>query len=334
MKFITENLSEIKDIVEYEDFKFTDYNKNFKEMKKSKNIVILGNFDGVHAGHQIILKKALNQAKEKKLKTVVYTFSEYPKNQQTKITTSSEKAYLLNEIGIDYLYLENFEKVRNYSPEEFIEKIIINILNACEVYCGFNFTFGKEKSGNVDILEKLLREKNIKLNIQKPVLDINGEIISSTRIRNYIKKGNFEKSRELLGHNFIILGKVIYGKQLGRVIGFPTANLRFENKIYPEFGVYGVKIHIQDDKKVYNGVMNIGRNPTVDVGVLSVETNIFDFNADIYGKVILIEVLKNIRKEKKFNSVDELKNQIGNDVNYWKNKILHHHEKTKIQKEK
>ena len=127
---------------------------------------------------------------------------------------------------------------------------------------------------------------------------------------------------------------MIYGKQLGRVIGFPTANLRFENKIYPEFGVYGVKIHIQDDKKVYNGVMNIGRNPTVDVGVLSVETNIFDFNADIYGKVILIEVLKNIRKEKKFNSVDELKNQIGNDVNYWKNKILHHHEKTKIQKEK
>lgn len=334
MKFITENLSEIKDIVEYEDFKFTDYNKNFKEMKKNKNIVILGNFDGVHAGHQIILKKALNRAKEKKLKTVVYTFSEYPKNQQTKITTSSEKAYLLNEIGIDYLYLENFEKVRNYSPEEFIEKIIINILNACEVYCGFNFTFGKEKSGNVDILEKLLREKNIKLNIQKPVLDINGEIISSTRIRSYIKKGNFEKSRELLGHNFIILGKVIYGKQLGRVIGFPTANLRFENKIYPEFGVYGVKIHIQDDKKVYNGVMNIGRNPTVDVGVLSVETNIFDFNADIYGKVILIEVLENIRKEKKFNSVDELKNQIGNDVNYWKNKILHHHEKTKIQKEK
>lgn len=334
MKFITENLSEIKDIVEYEDFKFTDYNKNFKEMKKNKNIVILGNFDGVHAGHQIILKKALNRAKEKKLKTVVYTFSEYPKNQQTKITTSSEKAYLLNEIGIDFLYLENFEKVRNYSPEEFVEKIIVNTLNASEVYCGFNFTFGKGKSGNVDILKKLLIEKNIKLNIQEAVFDENREIISSTRIRNYIKKGNFEKSRELLGHNFIILGKVIYGKQLGRVIGFPTANLRFENKIYPEFGVYGVKIHIQDDKKVYNGVMNIGQNPTVDVGVLSVETNIFDFNADIYGKVILIEVLENIRKEKKFNSVDELKNQIGNDVNYWKNKILYHHEKIKIQKEK
>ena len=159
------------------------------------------------------------------------------------------------------------------------------------------------------------------------MLDEEGEVISSTRIRNYIKKGNFDKVRELLGHNFIILGEVIYGKQLGRVIGFPTANLKFENKIYPEFGVYGVKIHIQGDDKVYNGVMNIGRNPTVDVGVLSVETNIFDFNEDIYGKIILIEVLENIRYEKKFSSVEELKEQIGKDANYWKNKILDKYQK-------
>ena len=168
---------------------------------------------------------------------------------------------------------------------------------------------------------KFLKEKNIKLNVQEPVLDEDNEIISSTRIRKYIENTNFTKVKELLGHNLIILGKVIYGKQLGRVIGFPTANLRFESKVYPEFGVYGVKIHIENDEKVYNGVMNIGRNPTVDVGVLSVETNIFNFNEDIYGKVILIEVLENIRPEKKFNSVEELKIQIGNDVNYWKQKI-------------
>ena len=322
MKFITENLSEIKDIVKYSnDLEFINYDKNLKKIKQNKNIVILGNFDGIHVGHQKILQKAVKKAKEKNLKTIVYTFNEYPKNQQNKITTCSEKAYLLNENGIDYLYLENFEKVRNYSSEEFVEKVLVDILNAGEVYCGFNFTFGKGKSGDVDTLEKLLEEKNITLNVQKAVLDENGEIISSTRVRNYIKEGNFEKVRKLLGHNFIILGEVIYGKQLGRVIGFPTANLRFENKIYPEFGVYGVKIHIQDDEKVYNGVMNIGRNPTVDVGVLSVETNIFDFNKDIYGKIILIEVLENIRHEKKFGSVDELKQQIGNDVNYWKNRI-------------
>ena len=320
MKFIVENSAEIKDIIEYHnDIEIPDYSKNLKEIKQNKNIVILGNFDGVHKGHQIILKKSVNKAKEENLKSIVYTFNEYPKNKQTKITTCSEKAYLLNENGIDYLYLEQFEKVRNYTPKEFVEKVLVDTLNAKEVYCGFNFTFGKEKSGDVSILEKLLKEKNIKLNVQEPVRDENKEIISSTRVRNYIKEGNIEKVRELLGHNFIILGEVVYGKQLGRVLGFPTANLRFENKIYPEFGVYGVKVHIEDDEKIYNGVMNIGRNPTVDIGVLSVETNIFDFSKDIYGKIILIEVLENIRSEKKFNSVDELKEQIGNDVDYWKN---------------
>ena len=328
MKFITENLTEIKDIIEYCNVEVPDYYKNIEEIKHNKNIVILGNFDGVHKGHQVILQKAVERAKEKELKTIVYTFSEYPKNQQTKITTCSEKAYFLDKNKIDYLCLEQFEKVRNYSPEEFVEKVIVNDLNAAEVYCGFNFTFGKGKSGNVETLKKLLEERNLKLNVQKAVLDDDGEIISSTRIRNYIKEGNFEKVRELLGHNFIILGEVIYGKQLGRVIGFPTANLKFENKIYPEFGVYGVKIHIQGDEKIYNGVMNIGRNPTVDVGVLSVETYIFDFNEDIYGKIILIEVLENIRYEKKFSSVDKLKEQIGKDASYWKNKI------DKYQKEK
>ena len=328
MKFITENLTEIKDIIEYCNVEVPDYYKNIEEIKHNKNIVILGNFDGVHKGHQVILQKAVERAKEKELKTIVYTFSEYPKNQQTKITTCSEKAYFLDKNKIDYLCLEQFEKVRNYSPEEFVEKVIVNDLNAAEVYCGFNFTFGKGKSGNVETLKKLLEERNLKLNVQKAVLDDDGEIISSTRIRNYIKEGNFEKVRELLGHNFIILGEVVYGKQLGRVIGFPTANLKFENKIYPEFGVYGVKIHIQGDEKIYNGVMNIGRNPTVDVGVLSVETNIFDFNEDIYGKIILIEVLENIRYEKKFSSVEKLKEQIGKDASYWKNKI------DKYQKEK
>ena len=282
MKFIVENSAEIKDIIEYHnDIEIPDYSKNLKEIKQNKNIVILGNFDGVHKGHQIILKKSVNKAKEENLKSIVYTFNEYPKNKQTKITTCSEKAYLLNENGIDYLYLEQFEKVRNYTPKEFVEKVLVDTLNAKEVYGGFNFTFGKEKSGDVSTLEKLLKEKNIKLNVQEPVRDENKEIISSTRVRNYIKEGNFEKVRELLGHNFIILGEVVYGKQLGRVLGFPTANLRFENKIYPEFGVYGVKVHIEDDEKIYNGVMNIGRNPTVDIGILSVETNIFDFSLNI-----------------------------------------------------
>ena len=324
MKFITKNLAEIKEIIEYcVNAEIPDYHRNIEEIKCNKNIVVLGNFDGIHKGHQVILRKAVKRAREKGLKTIVYTFSEYPKNQQTKITTCSEKAYLLNKNEIDYLYLEQFEKVRNYSPEEFVEKVIVNELNADEVYCGFNFTFGKGKSGNVGILEKLLKERNIKLNVQDAVLDEEGEVISSTRIRNYIKKSNFDKVRELLGHNFIILGEVIYGKQLGRVIGFPTANLKFENRVYPTFGVYGVKIYFYENGicKTYAGVMNIGRNPTVDKDNLSVETHIFDFDKDIYGKYILIEIFENIRKEVKFGSIDELKNQIDKDSKYWKNKV-------------
>ena len=159
--------------------------------------------------------------------------------------------------------------------------------------------------------------------MQKPVLDNELEIISSTNIRKYIKKTNLKKVKELLDHNLLILGKVVHGKQLGRTIGFPTANLKFENKVYPSFGVYGVKIYFYENGifKTYAGVMNIGRNPTVDKDNLSVETHIFDFDEDIYGKYILIEIFENIRKEVKFNSLNELKNQINKDSIYWRNKV-------------
>ena len=313
MKFITKNLAEIKEIIEYcVNAEIPDYHRNIEEIKCNKNIAVLGNFDGIHKGHQVILRKAVKRAREKGLKTIVYTFSEYPKNQQTKITTCSEKAYLLNKNEIDYLYLEQFEKVRNYSPEEFVEKVIVNELNADEVYCGFNFTFGKGKSGNVGILEKLLKERNIKLNVQDAVLDEEGEVISSTRIRNYIKKGNFDKVKELLGHNFIILGEVIYGKQLGRVIGFPTANLKIiSDKLLPHNGVYAVEVIIDGIR--HKGMLNIGNRPTVDGVNHTVEVNIFDFDRDIYDKEIEVVFCRFVRDEVKFSSLEELKNQLNID---------------------
>ena len=206
MKFITENLAEIKEIIEYcVNAEIPDYHRNIEEIKCNKNIAVLGNFDGIHKGHQVILRKAVKRAKEKGLKTIVYTFSEYPKNQQTKITTCSEKAYLLNKNEIDYLYLEQFEKVRNYSPEEFVEKVIVNELNADEVYCGFNFTFGKGKSGNVGILEKLLKERNLKLNVQDAVLEEEGEVIRS---------GNF------LGIISLFLERLFMGNNLEELLVF------------------------------------------------------------------------------------------------------------------
>ena len=334
IKIITKNCEMMSDISKFDKnincHNFENESKLLDELKENGTVVVLGNFDGVHRGHKMILKNAIEKAKEKGYKTIVYTFNEYPSKRENRIMTPVEKAFLIDKIGIEYLYLEEFDNVKNFTPEEFVEKILVRKFNVKEIFCGFNFTFGKGKSGNIKTLGKIISsnyQDRIGLNIQQPVLDSENEVISSTRIRQYIKNTELLKAKELLSHNLIIIGEVIHGKKLGRTIGFPTANLKFENKIYPEFGVYGAKIHIQGDDKVYNGVMNIGRNPTVDVGVLSVETNIFDFSEDIYGKIILIEVLENIRYEKKFNSVEELKEQIGKDANYWKNKILDKYQK-------
>lgn len=316
---------EYKTIEEFLKFRNIDCLTDIQELKESKNIIILGNFDGIHKGHGKIFEEAVKKAKSKGYKTVIYTFSEYPSKKENRITTSSEKLELINNFDIDYVFLDEFEEIRNLSPEEFIENILVKKLNAIEIYCGFNFTFGKNKLGNIDTLENILKEKynnKIILNVQNPILDSENKIISSTRIREYInKETNLIKAKELLGHNFIIMGEVIHGKKLGRTLGFPTANLTFRNRIYPGFGVYGVYVHIEGEDNIYHGIMNIGKNPTVKFNSLSVETHIFDFDKDIYGKIILIEVLEKVSDEKKMNSLDELIEKIRGNVNNWRKRI-------------
>lgn len=322
MKIITKKEKEVEEFLKFENTSCV----NEEELKQSKNIVILGNFDGVHRGHAKLLKRAVKKAREKGYKTIVYTFCEYPQKKESRITTPSEKCQLINNFNIDYIYMDNFEDVKNFSPEEFIEKILIQKLNVREIYCGFNFTLGKGKSGNVRIMENILRDKynnSIVLNIQPLILDDENETISSTRIRKYIQKSDLSKAKELLGHNFIIMGEVVHGKKLGRTLGFPTANLTFENRIYPELGVYGVYVYVEGDSNIYHGIMNIGKNPTVksDSLLLNVETNIFDFERDIYGKIILIEVLEKVGKEKKLNSLEELIQKISDNVSNWRKRI-------------
>ena len=323
MKIISKNCNEIKEYI-----KFNNLNncceKNLNEIQKNKNIVILGNFDGVHKGHQKIFQEADILSKIFKYNKIVYTFREYPQKKVTRITTISEKLNLLKQYDIDYVYLEEFDEVRNLSPEDFIKQILVKKLNVKEIFCGFNFTFGKNKEGNIKTLEKILKEQynnEIKLNIMKPVTDNSGEIISSTRIRKYIEKTDLKNMKNIMGHNYLIMGEVIHGKKLGRVLGFPTANLEFKDKIYPQFGVYGAYVSIQGDDKIYNAVINIGKNPTVDFTGFSVEAHILDFDKDIYGKIILIDVLERIRSERKMESLDELINQINNDTQIWRKRI-------------
>ena len=323
IKLIAKKCEYLNEIIKFKGL-HCNFQKNSEELKKKGNIVILGNFDGVHKGHVTIFKNAIERAKEKDYNTVVYTFREYPQKKSTRITTPSEKVELIDEVGIDYIYLEEFEDVRNYSPEEFMEKVLINTLNVKEIYCGFNFTFGKNKSGNIKVLDDIIRDKydnSIIINVQSPVLDSENDIISSTRIRDYIEKTDFDKISDLSGHNFIIMGEVIHGKKLGRTLGFPTANLEFDNKVYPDFGVYGVYVHIEGDDKLYHGVMSIGENPTIKGHGLSVETHIFDFNRDIYGKIIMVEVLEKISNQIKLNSINELIEKINVDAIIWKKRI-------------
>ena len=293
-------------------------------------------FDGVHLGHQSVISLLKEKAKEKNLKTALLSFWPHPRkilNPKLEIhllNTLEEKETLLEKSGVELLFLQEFsEDFRNMDAEDFVKEILVKKIRAKYIVIGHDHSFGKGKKGNFELLQKMGNELGFELE-QLEEVSVENQNISSTEIRQALLENRIKDANEMLGYPYNLSGEVIHGKKLGRKIGFPTANLKFENKIYPEFGVYGVKIHIQDNDIIYNGVMNIGKNPTVDVGVLSVETNIFDFNEDIYGKIILIEVLENIRCEKKFGSVEELKEQIGKDVYYWKNKIL---DKDKCQKE-
>ena len=233
IKIITKNCEMMSDISKFDKnincHNFENESKLLDELKENGTVVVLGNFDGVHRGHKMILKNAIEKAKEKGYKTIVYTFNEYPSKRENRIMTPVEKAFLIDKIGIDCLYFEEFDNVKDFTPEEFVEKILVRKFNVKEIFCGFNFTFGKGKSGNIKTLGKIISsnyQDRIGLNIQQPVLDSENEVISSTRIRQYIKNTELLKAKELLSHNLIIIGEVIHGKKLGRTIGFPTANLK------------------------------------------------------------------------------------------------------------
>ena len=294
---------------------------NISELKKQKNIIILGNFDGIHLGHQELIKKGIECSEDTEYKTVLYTFKTHTNQNIKLLTNNEEKILLLKKFNLDYVYFEEFDEVKNLSPEEFIQKIIIDRLHSDKVICGFDFTFSKNKSGNTDLLKKLGQEKNVKVVVIDSVKDESGEVISSTRVRKYIEDGNLSEATKLLGHYPIIAGEVVHGKKMARQMGFPTANLIFENKVYPPFGVYGVYVKIEGDNNIYNGVMNRGKNPTLKPGELSVEVHILNFDKFIYGEKIIIYVLEKISDEIKFNGIDQLVEKIGNDVKYWKKKV-------------
>ena len=297
----------------------------YSQFIEKKNLVIaLGYFDGVHLAHQKVISSAVNYAKNKGLKSAVITFKMAPacyfKNLETKyICSLDERLKYIEALGVDYAFVIDFSSIAKLTAYEYLKNCLVKNFSPKAIITGFNHTFGAKKSGNEKLLFDLQKEFGYAyIEIQPEMLE--GEVISSTLIRNYLLSGEVEKANQMLGKSFSISGEVIQGQHLGRTIGFKTANLLYPKEIIDiKNGVYGAKVFVKD--KQYRGILNLGVKPTVsNENKRVLEVNIFDFDENIYGKNIKVEFDEMIREEKKFSSIDELKNQISKDVEYWRNK--------------
>ena len=300
-----------------------------------KNFVALGSFDGLHKGHLSLIRKINQLAEEGKGQSIVYTFKNHPRkfininSTLNLLMTNEEKISILEKEGIDILAFKKFDKeTMKMSPEDFI-KNICESFNIKGIVVGFNFKFGYKNAGDIKLLNELKSKYHFDLYVMEPCI-YNDSVVSSTRIREAIIDGNMEEAFNMLARPYSLEGKVIHGKKLGRTIGFPTANISInKNMIIPKVGIYATKVYVNG--KIYYGATNIGYNPTVNGDNLSIETNILNFDEDIYGKVITIEFLERIRDEKKFNGIEELKSQLQKDTNYVCKKYICKREKVMIQ---
>lgn len=296
---------------------------NYKETRFQTGVA-LGNFDGIHLGHQKLINKIIEDSKESGLKSSILLFEDHTKltinhKQPRLITTYEKKLEIIERLGVDIVYVMNFdEKIMSLSAEEFIKKIIVDKINSKLMVVGFDYRFGYKASGNSSVLLELGRKYNIDVRILKPIYE-DEKIISSTEIRKLIYNGDVFKAKNLLGRPYSIIGKVIEGSNRGHKLGFPTANMEINsNLIIPKSGVYKTNSIIND--KVYRSLTNIGYNPTFDEKKLKMETHILNFDKNIYGKEIEIVFLDFIRDDIKFDSKEALIEQLNKDVEAIKDK--------------
>ena len=290
------------------------FEKDFIAENKNGCVLALGNFDGVHKGHKFLLEKAREYARGNNLDFGVYTFVKHPKLTYGKnhemLTTLQEKLSILSCLDVDFVYLEEFESVKDYTPCEFVDMITEKFGAEC-TFCGENFAFGKGALGNSDTLLKLMTEKG-KNSVAVKTLKIDASVVSSTEIRRFLHEGDAEGAIKLLGEPYSFVSPIIHGASLGKRLGYPTVNQIIpEEKIIPAFGVYCSIVLI--DGKEYMGVTNIGVKPTVsgdERQVLS-ETHIIGFNEDVYGKYAGVCLYKKLRGEKKFKNLSELTDNIA-----------------------
>ncbi|MDF2502537.1 MULTISPECIES: bifunctional riboflavin kinase/FAD synthetase [Clostridium] len=296
---------------------------NFKTKLKYNTFIALGSFDGLHKGHLTLINKVLELSKSNgNIKSMVNTFANHPltivdKDKVPKLIMDNDtKAEILDKLGIDIVNFALFnEDLMKMSPENFIFNMI-KCYNAVGIVVGFNYRFGHKNLGDIELLKKLSEEYNFKLFIINPI-EYNENVISSTRIRTNIGAGKMEDVNNMLLKPYMLKGKVISGKKLGRTIGFPTANLEYNKEFaIPKKGVYYTLVKYKE--KIYKGITNIGTNPTIGINELTIETYILDFTNEIYNEYIKIYFISRIRDEQKFNSLAELKNQLEKDKKFAK----------------
>lgn len=296
--------------------------KIFNSLEEIENIqdtvVALGNFDGVHKGHQQIISRTVKSAEAAGYKSAVFTFSNHPKNLMgdgiavKNILYPEEKAAIIDSLGIDYLFNIPFDKnILTMDPIDFIDRLLLDKFHMKQAYCGFNYHFGYKAAGNAEILMKEGMKKGFGIHIQEP-FEIDGNLVSSTFIRGLIQEGRVDLCEKYMGRHYSIGGEVVVGNKLGRTIGFPTSNIMIdETMVTPPNGVYVTYC-------VYNGVRypsvtNVGVKPTIGTYHKNVETHIFNFDKELYGKNIRVEFLEKTRDERKFDSIEALSKQITDD---------------------
>lgn len=295
----------------------------FDQLSEIPNPVLtIGTFDGVHLGHQKILQMLNEEAKKIGGESVLFTFYPHPRmvlfpdsHGLKLIQTQEEKIEKLEKMGLQNLIILPFTKeFSNLSATEFVENYLVNRLHVKNLVIGYDHQFGKNREGSLEFLKSISSSYNFEV-IEISAKEIDDVNISSTKIRTAIENGEISIANMYLGQPFQLKGKVVKGKELGRIIGFPTANIQLESdlKILPKIGVYAVEI-ILPNKTLCRGMMNIGIRPTVsNENSLSIEVHIFDFNENLYDKFIVVRLLSYIRSEQKFSSVDELKKQLQQD---------------------
>ncbi len=293
-------------------------NFSSKNIYFSKTVVSVGTFDGVHLAHNKLIRKMLSISKLYNYDTIIFTFDEPPKNfyapkKLNILTLPDEKVSFLENNGIKYVFVQKFNaKFAGQSPEDFISNYLIKKLSMKHLIIGDDHKFGKDRSSNQSDMLELSQKYNFEIH-QIPSIFVEKTRVSSTNIRNYLNNGEIQKANQLLGYQYNIEGTIVKGNQIGRKMGFPTANLKVDaRKLIPQKGVYATIAEI--DGKKYNSICNIGFRPSINFSEeITIEVHIIDFNSYIYNQNLRLYFSKKIRDEQKFSGIEALKNQIDKD---------------------